>query len=93
MSSSGPDSTITTNHDPFNTVFLKFRNKSGGTISKVELYDGWPFTSMVKKKTCTNVPSNNSPFCETSWAKTGGGFVTARVFVGASTYDVYLQYP
>lgn len=94
MSTSGPDSTITVNHDPFNTVFLKFRNKSGSTISKVELYDGWPFTSMTKKMTCTNVSSTNGTLCETSWAKTGGGFVTARVFVGPSTtYDIYLEYP
>lgn len=48
---------------------------------------------MTLKKTCNNVPSNNNPFCETIWSKTGGGFVTARVYVSSNTYDIYLQYP
>lgn len=44
-------------------------------------------------KTCNNVPANNNPPCEVTYTQSGGGFVTARVYVGSSTYDMYLQYP
>lgn len=91
MSTSGPDSTFTGHRDPFGQVFLKFRNRSGSTLTSVKLYDGWPFTAMYLKRTCNSVSGTGS--CDIDFNPTQTGFGTARVTFGGQTYDIYIQLP